>query len=399
MRLWLKECGKVLSTIPYWVCIAAIALMYVTQYQEDNQLISQPIPNQASYGMHYVENPEIIMPAAVNELVYEVIRNQYISYPIGFYKEVVLNERKQAEIVEQLNMLVDREFNLIDAEQIGATLQLADTVTYDHFKKVMKQVDKLIGGGSKYSESYLLKNFGHVEMTYEDAFASYNAIMQKDKISGAYARVFVDYIGIMLGILPVFIAVALSLKDSKKGIQEVIYTRKISSVRLVLTRYMAIIIMIIIPILLVACYETMHLQSLYDVVNYDQFAFVKYSLGWLMPTVLVVTALGMLLTEWTGTAIAIIVQGVWWFVSMFMGIAQIDGGYGRFVLSPRHNKLGNTELYLEQFNSLVMNRGFYTIFAFLLLGCTVWIYEKKRRGMHSVKEWVIQKRANYKNEY
>lgn len=396
MRLWLKECNKVLRTIPYWLCIAAIVMMYVTQYKEDNQLINKPIPNQENYGMHDVEIPNIIMPAALSELIYEVSQNRYISYPIGFYKEVVLNERKQAKIIAQLNLLVDQKLMMDDVEQIGSTLELSETVTYDQFKVIMKRVDKLIGGGSKYSESYLLQNFGSVEMTYEDALASYNAIMQKDQISGAYARVFVDYIGILLGILPVFIAVALVTKDRKKGIQEVIYTRKISSVRLILTRYTAIIIMVLLPILIMACYETIHLQSLYNADNYDQLAFVKYSLGWLTPTILIVTAFGMLLTEWTGTAIVIVIQGLWWFVSMFIGVKEIDGGYGQFVLFPRHNKLGNTDWYIEHFDLLVMNRGFYTLLAFIMLAGTIWIYEKKRRGMRSVKEWFVQ---NRKNEY
>ena len=42
-------------------------------------------------------------------------------------------------------------------------------------------------------------------MTYEQALLEYDNILYKDKVSGAYARLFCDYIGIILGLLPVFL--------------------------------------------------------------------------------------------------------------------------------------------------------------------------------------------------
>ena len=64
--------------------------------------------------------------------------------------------------------------------------------------------------------------------------------------------VFCDYIGIILSILPVFIAVAVCLKDRRAKMNDLIYARKISSFKLILSRYFAIIIAVMLPTVILA---------------------------------------------------------------------------------------------------------------------------------------------------
>ena len=112
----------------------------------------------------------------------------------------------------------------------------------------------------------------------------------------------------------------------------------------------------------------------------DYFAPLKYCFGWVLPSVMVSSAVGMLLTELTNTPIAIAVQGLWWFIDMNLGIQSIKGGYPLFSLSPRHNSLQLTQVFIENFSNLVANRLLFTGFALLLVVVTVLIYERKRRG-------------------
>ena len=68
----------------------------------------------------------------------------------------------------------------------------------------MGKVSRILGPGSSYTKDRIKDN-GMVEKTYEDALAEYEDLMEKDGFTGGYARMFCDYMGIILGILPVFV--------------------------------------------------------------------------------------------------------------------------------------------------------------------------------------------------
>lgn len=107
-------------------------------------------------------------------------------------------------------------------------MKLDKSIEYDRFKELMDSADRCIGGGSSYSDLYLYR-FGAVPKTYQDALDDYTAMAEKDKMTGAYARLFCDYMGIVLGLFPVFVAVAMGLKDKSARVNELMYTRKASS--------------------------------------------------------------------------------------------------------------------------------------------------------------------------
>lgn len=379
MRLLATECRRVLRSLPYLIFIAALLLMYVTNYRADGlEKLQKPSPNQASYGMKEVELPEVIMPVAIQMLQMEFANNSYTAYPYGFYKTVVLSEAKQREMAEHLALLTEA----------------SPSLSYEQFKQTMEQVDQLIGGGSQYGESFLVSNFGQVPKSYEDAQRDYAAIIEQDHISGAYARIFADYIGIIAGLLPAFIAAALALRDRKDGLYENLYPRSIRSWRFIASRYAAIAAMVMLPILLLSGYETYAIASSYPEQTIDYFAFFKYSLGWLLPTVLVVAAASLLITEWSGTAIAVALQFAWWFMTLMVGIPFIDGGKPGLLYMPRHNALGNTELFAAGLEDFIWNRLLYAALSLVLVAVTVIIYEKKRRGMRSGRDWLAQRLAH-----
>ena len=285
--LFLREYKKVIFSVPFLILLAGMLLMVISQDVLDfsEKKIEMPQPEQ-NYGMQSKEISEIIMPAATASLYSEFKFNSYTAYPIGFYKNVKLNDKEQQQMAEILSKLTGisadelmkssseqmqndnsltfengNELNESNGEvsmnfpdtNIGSKqlLSVKDELTYEEFKAFMQQADKLIGGGSDYSEASLL-SFGKVPITYEEAVESYHLLKAKDEFTGAYARLFTDYLVNVMSVLPVFIAVAISLKDRRFRMHELIYTRKSSSINIVLTRYCAIITTIMIPVVIIS---------------------------------------------------------------------------------------------------------------------------------------------------
>ena len=381
MLLW-KEIKKTVLSITFAVFIIFLLAFAISQevLNFSNEIITVPQQGE-DYGTQQKEEPELIMPAAFSSLYKEFTANEYIAYPIGFYKNVKLNDtdqEKMAEIISTLSGVpVD---DLLNKSNIKVNLS-AD-ISYKKFKECMKQADNLIGGGSNYSENSLL-NFNCVKITYEEAVESYNLIASTDKFTGAYARLFCDYIGIILSILPVFIAVAVCLKDRRAKMNDLIYARKISSFKLILSRYFAIIIAVMLPTVILAYISNSTIWGQYSGMNLDYFAPLKYAIGWLMPSAMIAVAIGIFFTELTETPIAIAIQGLWWFIDLNAGVSRMGGVHTLFELTPRHNVLGNTQIFLDEFNTLVANRLVMSGAALLFVIATVIIYEQKRRGRFS----------------
>lgn len=379
-----KEIKKAAISITFFVFIIALLAMPLSQDVLDfsnHDVITAPKQGE-DYGIQQKEVPELIMPAAFNSLYNEFTANEYIAYPVGFYKNVKLNETDKEKMAEIISTLSGVHVNdlLTSANSIEVTL--SDDISYEEFKECMKQADDLIGGGSNYSENNLL-NYSYVAITYEEAVTNYNLIVNEDKFTGAYARLFCDYVGIILSILPVFIAVAICLKDKQAKMNNLIYARKISSFKLILSRYFAVVISVMLPTVILAYISNSTVWGQYSGMTLDYLAPLKYAFGWLMPSVMIAAAIGMFFTELTGTPIAIAIQALWWFIDLNAGVGRLRGVHTLFELTPRHNSLGNTQIFLDEFHTLVTNRLIIAGAALLLVAATVIIYEQKRRGKFS----------------
>lgn len=375
MLLW-KEIKKTVLSITFVVFIIALTAIPISQdvLNFSDSLITKPKQGE-DYGKHRKEVPELIMTSAFSSLYEEFKANNYISYPIGFYKSVKLNDSDSAKMAEIISSLSGVSVDNLNSHDVT----LSEDISYEKFKEYMKQADGLIGGGSNYSESYLL-NFSYVPVTYEEAVENYNLIKNEDKFTGAYSRLFCDYAGIDLSVLPVFIAVAVCLNDNRAKMNPLIFSRKTSSLKLILTRFTAVIVAVMIPTIILSYISNISVWGYYIGMNLDYLSPLKYAVGWLMPSVMIAVSVGMFFTELTGTPIAIAVQGIWWFIDLNMGIARMGGNHTLFELTPRHNSLGNTQIFIDEFNTLAANRLIITGAALLLIACTVIVYEQKRKG-------------------
>lgn len=387
--LFLKECKEMLKSITYYIFLACTVIFFVSQ-MGDFKGVAKPIQGQENYGVKYSDDESVIMQSTINKLASELSLNSFPTYPIGFYKEVKLNDEEMSKAYEILKDItgINKEQLIKEIENYNNTgdntfidsIKVKDNINFQEFSEKMNKIDDILGGGSYYNSKRLYEN-GEVQRTYEDALKDYESIINNDKVSRAYARLFSDYMGIVLAILPIFLAVTRVLKDKRARAEQVIFSKKCSSTVIILSRYLAIISMIIIPLILISITPT--LQSIYSAdsngITADYFAFIRVIFGWLMPNVLVTVSMGFFLTELTNGPIAILVQGIWWFVSISLGGSNLVGNVGMNLI-PRFNALGSYDIYNKIFNELVINRVLYSIVAIVLIVGTIFIYDTKRKG-------------------
>ena len=397
--LYRKECRKVLCSLTFWLYAAAVFAIYYTQFQSELKGPElKPEPGLESYGMIVREVPEILMPRAVESLIMEYLANSYGAYPIGFYKEVHLTEKKRgkrAAIIHELTGLTKEDLDsfrssggggLVPGENGGylyekpvlPEYQLAQGLSYEQFRERMCEADDLIGGGSRYGDSYILFNFSRVPMTYEEALTQYRQLMEEDKITGGYARLYSDYVGLMLAILPVFAAVSLMQLDRRARMEQLVFSRRISSGRLIFSRYAALVSVMLLPVLVTAAMAQVKVMNLYPGASVDLFAFARYSMISLLPSLMMAAAVGVFVTELGSGLLAILLQGAWWFVCVFSG--ALTGGIGKFSLVIRHNSLYGLDIFREEYGDFMFNRIFFTVLAIFLTALTAIIFEEKRRG-------------------
>lgn len=399
-KLFAKECGQMLKSLIYYLFLAALIFFYVSQVGSFTPY-SEPLKGQEeSYGVKASSDKQQIMGATLAILAGEYEENSYTAYPMGFYKNVVLNKEKQEKIHQILIDCTGMEEGYTEAIYVpdfknqtddSAVIQItgvnppvlspAESLPYDKFLRYMKKADEIIGGGTSYDVENV-KNNAMTYATYEDAKKTYDASLYTDRISRGKARLFCDYMGIILGLLPVFLAVTRTLRDRRSMAQEVIYARRASSVTIIAARYFSMVFLILVPLFLLSVMPT--LQCVYYGhqmgVSVDVLAYGKYILGWILPETAFVLALGFFLAELFGGPAAILVQVVVWIVSISAGGTKLTGTVG-WNLIPRFNNDQATEVWLSVFGQMVKNRLLYTGLAVLLMAGTVLIYHMKRKGV------------------
>ena len=401
--LFLKECKKTICSLTFALYVFTIFAMYATQYiPELDFSISRPSPNDSSFGSIVKEVPEVLMPAAVESLISEYLAGSYTAYPFGFIKKVRLKESdtvKIAEIIEELTDITGSELDqfteykpggyygdtdengkmmMVYREAVLPEYHLSEDISYEHFKELMRQVDEIIGKGSKYGEKNLISNFSQVPMTYEDALAEYEELMEEHNIAKAYMRLYCDYLGIDLAIMPIFVCVGLWQMDKRSRMEQLIYSRKVSSAKLIIARYLALVGCMAVPVALTCIHAMIGLHNLYPEKNIYFGEAAGLVIMWLLPSIMIVVSVGALITELLSPFWAIFLQGVWWYASL--GMNELTGTITKHTLLIRHNNLGKTRLFQQQFGDFIWNRTGYFILSLVLVGLLIFVYEKIRKG-------------------
>ncbi len=409
--LFLKECKQILKSMVYYIYVAVFVIFLSTQLGGDLvDRIEKPLPDQESYGRISSHEPSMVMEKILAELMQETYRNSYATYPMGFYKEVRLNQQELDDVIkiiedssgkswEELMEAMEEHFETYDqsamegamAAQMEYSVPARESLSYEAFGANMEKVCEIVGAGSSYRKEVIAGGVS-VPMSYEQALEEYEALCEKDRITGAVSRLFCDYAGIILAVLPIFLGVTRCLRDKRAQASQVVYAHEASAACIIGSRYLANVCMASLPVLI----TSFVMQTPYQYhaatmgISPDYLAFLKYCLVWLLPELMIVLAVSFFFTELTESVISIFIQ-VFWAMASLMGGSMLAGDFS-LKLVARWNTLGRTGEFWSQRQQLFLNRGFYFLLSFVCLILTVIVYEKKRREGETLYGKVFKRR-------
>lgn len=401
--LFWKECRQICKSLVFYLYVVILVLFLTSQLNGDSiSSVKEPEKGQDYYGLTTSTDKTDIMEVTLGSLFLNSYHNSFAAYPMGFYKHVILNEKETEEINRILETCSGKDrdtlekemlkhFNSYDQSNVEGAIQdqaeyripVKKGFSYENFCEQMKRVSEMIGNGSGYEKKFF-DNGVSVPSDYETEQKAYQAICDTDRITGAYMRLFCDYAGVMLSVLPVFLGVTRCLRDKRAQVSQIIYARKAPGAVIIASRYLANVCMSFLPVLILAF--VMQMPAQYHAgtlgVTPDTLAFLKYALIWLLPEIMAVLAVSFVITELTENVISIFIQ-VFWAVASLFSAAVLHGSFG-LQLVVRWNTMGATELFEQQKQELLMNRGFYFLLALMLTAVTIAIYEKKRGEGESI---------------
>ncbi len=414
MRLFACECRRVLKSASYWLFVGALVLFLYSQQAlpvtEGGDAFVRPQPGDEQGVLVPSGDEARIMPEAAAALLDRWQANSFTTWPppLCVYRHVTLREQKHDALAAVLTDLYGQDAAALPqsapaaagflvsadgtlapaggaAPDVGAPPALRPGLTWADFTAAMDRADRLLGGGSDWAPAALKQKFGFVPADYADLLAEYEAGMKHDRYTGAYARLFCDYAVIALALFGALPAVALFLQDfgsrARRGAADAVWSRRCSSAMLVAARTAALTVLEFAPILLMDVFETAYYARRYGAANIAAFAFFRYSVLWLLPTLLLVVAGGAALTLVTGTAAGAAVWPALGWLCVTMGVTGLSNGstYGS-LLTPRHNTVGKYLVYQQNLPRLLAGRGMALAAAAALLAAAVWALRRRRRG-------------------
>ena len=378
-----------------------------------------------------------MMNGATKLLMYNYRDNCYQYYPFGYVKEKIMSAKEQAVILQYLTELTGlNEQELAGTKDGAGDTNIGDVpisgggafilepgkgstnengqfvirpdewqyvpsdgissetpsqssgsfeiqVSFERFKEIMEEVNRMIGRNSYFSWTMLkLYYFGNDMEEAPITERQHREFYEGDRVTGAFARYYCDSISLRVLFLPAFVIVDLMLRDKRRKMQGLTYSRTISSTKLICTRYAAAVCMTMLPILILPVKSLVVLMRYCGSIGVqaDALAFVKYILAWILPTVLLIMAISLAVTALLENYTAILLAGLIWLVGK-PTVDKLDGGnYGLFDLIIRHNTLKGYGRMMENIQMLALNRITISFASLALVGVAVLVYSKKRKG-------------------
>ncbi|MGL9729358.1 ABC transporter permease [Enterococcus sp. DIV0756] len=392
-----KELGITLKSLTYWLVVLFIGAFLFTQLGSDFISLKQPEPGRNDYDITQTTDKKEIQRQTIYSLLQQYNSGGYNTYPFGFLKIVKLSksdkatvkeilERATGEPIDELNKrLTELALKNPETDQFGLAEKLPITKGYSYstFEKDMEKVAELIGNGSDFSKT-AYRNQSRRKMTYQEARKEFQSTLNEDRVSGAFARMACDCLGLILALAPVFIAATVVLRDKRAQSQLVINSKQLSSFKLYGIRFLATVLLVLLPVMLFSLLPA--IQSVYVAQKYhhtgDLILFYQYILGWTLPTIVAVVGISFLITTVFNGLVSVIFQLGFWLLSLLSGSRTIVGSVG-LNLIPRFNSVGSRDVFDQIFSELVVNRVFWLALGLLcfLLSCV--IFDRKRKGrMH-----------------
>ncbi|GAA0182313.1 ABC transporter permease [Clostridium sediminicola] len=366
-KLILKEIKYQFKTITIYVFFGVILLFYISQFSADPAGIQKPEPGMDYYGYIEITDEYEEMKEIYNKLENDLSSGEVTKYT-PLYKTVKLSDDEKSQLEEWLGEIAPSR----DVKDPKTDIN----VEYDRFIDIVHSYDSLMGGSTVYSDEH---RHTFRNKTYEEALEEYEKIKEKDKFTNASARLFSDYMGITAGLFPIFIAGFVLLRDRKSRANELINSSKVSSVEYVFSKYIAVCLCVMAGYFALATFTTIKYIIVANKLNLviDNFAFFKYTLTWITPTVLFTVAMGMLMsTLFNNAIIGIIVQAI----IAYKSLMPLQGDYSLTKTIIRFNLLGEFSNYIQWRNSIIINRLFFSGVSLVFVFLTAYIWSIKRSG-------------------
>lgn len=360
MRLFWLESKRLflsLSFLIYSVLVCSFIVLNV------NPLVNRSLatmPTASHYDAIYASDFQTLKKGVLSQLTDEYNENTYTTYPMGFAKTTSLKSDKRDAM----------------QEQIVALKQASNRRKLNH---AVKRVDQLLGGHSGYTTANIV-TLARRQMNAKEAKQDYRLIVTRDRISGAFARVFADIAGLIVGILPTVIVIAFCYADRRSRALATVQSKFISSGRRIITQYCASLIVLLLPVLAVAMYFTLRVVGLYPHQAIDLLAFMKATFIWVLPTLMISSAVGFMTYQLFGNFMGFALQIGWWLITTMIGSHRVDGNYG-WLLMPRHNSLHNVAYFYDHLNELLVNRASYAVLALIMVGIAILIAQLRKGGL------------------
>ncbi len=365
-KIFSKELKHQFTSFTIIILIVSTFLFYYTQFIGDlKRDWVKPIPSRTDIKVLWGKK-ESVLTLNDEVLMKSVYENMKVDYEKGDTLKIKginrvyekINDEQKAVLKEAIEEFEDSSFDM----------------SYNEFKNIREKIDRTLGGNTAYSEDYYRLCFASKE-PYEVEKKEYESILKEDKVTNAYARLFADYIGIGIGFFMVFVTAFTFVNDKRYGTDELIYTTEISSFKYVGGKYLADVLTAFIIVLLVAGHATWLFHGFSkatgDSISYT--AFFKYSILWILPTIMFVTSLSYVLQIiFDNGTVPIIIQFIYWMYSIDIHNNQIS----KYII--RFNNIVPYSEFQPSEHGIFINRIFYTFLSTILLFVAVKLWNRKR---------------------
>lgn len=317
------------------------------------------------YGLTEVENPKLILEEIINRINDNLKEGKYLRYSflsVRQYRNVTTkNQRDMEQTLAQLN-------NIKNSEQIKK----------EEIYRLCEKLDRQLGGSSEYNKKYLTINRNK---TYDEAKAYFEEITQKpDLLTNAYARDVADYMGCIAGMLTATITSFILLRDERYHMKSLIVLSGYSIKKYILSKIIATSILLMIPYMLYGTFATIKYKIVALNFGYeiDSFAFYKYIMGWILPTILFIVVFTFFLSiVFKKSLLSIGVSILYTFLSFFP--TRGDYSFYRYII--RMNGVCSDTTYSEWKTAVIGNRLFYLFLSgILFVGITLWFQRMERES-------------------
>ncbi|GMQ60283.1 ABC transporter permease [Vallitalea sediminicola] len=367
LRLVNKEIKYQLKSITFGIFCVSVVLFYITQFVGDinmeDMYSKSPTDILAEGSIFYASDREDELNICFTQkldMLHSLLDNDEKNNNFAVLSNLAVVERKD---------LNDEQLKLIST--VKKELEEKD-ISEQEYQDILQQLNNELSHINMYKDDKI-KNLVAKKILFEETIRRKEEIATEEKVTGSYARLFADYIGIAVGFFAVFIAAFTLIRDRKYKSYEIIYTKKISSIKYVLSKYIGNVFLMLIVVLVLAGYSTIYFANHYG--NIDYFAFIKISITWILPTIMIVTSLAYLLQIVSGNGILpIIVQFVYWNYSMPFSNSQYN--VSKYII--RYNHVSTLSEYQKVANDIMINRIVTVAVSVVILIGAIWIFERKR---------------------